>query len=104
MQDLDLYKKLQEFIRQGKHAVLATVVEAVGAVPRSAGAKMLVFEDGSSLGTVGGGCVEEKVRARVKEMATEETCCVLKVELLGKPGQIGNDVCGGVMKIMMERV
>lgn len=54
----NLLKILGEAIDSGRNVALATVVSADGSTPREAGAKMLVFEDSSIEGTVGGGALE----------------------------------------------
>jgi xanthine dehydrogenase accessory factor len=41
--------------------VLATMVDSQGSTPQKVGAKLLVRADGSTLGTMGGGCVEAEV-------------------------------------------
>ncbi|MDL2225726.1 XdhC/CoxI family protein [Eubacteriales bacterium OttesenSCG-928-M02] len=47
--------------QKGKPYALATVVKVVGSTPRGVGVKMLVYEDGSTVGTVGGGYIEQAV-------------------------------------------
>lgn len=54
--------RLAELQRAGKRAALATVVRVRGSAYRHEGAKMLVAEDGSSVGNVSGGCLEADVR------------------------------------------
>lgn len=54
----EVIKELSRAIDEGRPAALVTVVSADGSTPRGAGAKMLVFADGSIRGTVGGGAVE----------------------------------------------
>ncbi|HOX22902.1 MAG TPA: XdhC/CoxI family protein [Elusimicrobiales bacterium] len=58
--DAALFKALQQAIDSGRDIVLATVVSQEGSTPRDAGAKMLVFGDKTTLGTVGGGKLEAK--------------------------------------------
>ena len=53
-----VFKLLEEAIRQGRGAALVTVISAGGSTPRECGAKMVVYEDGSTAGTVGGGKLE----------------------------------------------
>jgi xanthine dehydrogenase accessory factor len=53
---------LVDLAEQGKTAALATVVRIDGSAYRRPGAKMLVLEDGSMVGTVSGGCLEADVR------------------------------------------
>ena len=54
-------KALAERLAAGLPAALATVTGSSGSVPREIGAKMLVFPDGTSLGTIGGGRLEAQV-------------------------------------------
>ncbi len=53
-----VFKLLEEAIRQGRSAALVTVISAKGSTPRECGTKMVVYEDGSIGGTVGGGAIE----------------------------------------------
>ena len=53
--DLAIIEALKNSIEKGKKSVLCTVIDEQGSTPRSVGAKMLVWEDGSIVGTIGGG-------------------------------------------------
>ena len=57
----NLIRLLGEAIDGGKNAAVVTIISADGSTPREAGAKMLVFENGSIEGTVGGGTLEALV-------------------------------------------
>ena len=63
----EVLDRLSELLKQGKRAALATVVRVRGSAYRHEGAKMLVAEDGSTVGNVSGGCLE----ADVKEVALQ---------------------------------
>ena len=54
----EIFNELKTVIEQGIPAVLCIVIETTGSTPRKAGSKMLVFQDGTIKGTVGGGSVE----------------------------------------------
>ena len=54
----ELYEAIAKRLRNGESVVLATVLKSSGSTPRGAGAQMLVFENGTTMGTVGGGTVE----------------------------------------------
>ncbi|MCK5553565.1 MAG: XdhC family protein [Deltaproteobacteria bacterium] len=54
----DIYRKMADIKHQGKRAALAIVVRTKGSTPEKAGAKMIVMEDGSIIGTLGGGEVD----------------------------------------------
>ena len=60
MSDELIYQAILDAKREGRSAALATVVRAQGSVPRHAASKMLVFADGRTVGTVGGGEVESQ--------------------------------------------
>ncbi|MDX1615067.1 MAG: XdhC family protein [Candidatus Promineifilaceae bacterium] len=85
----------------GQAVALATVVRARGSVPRHAGAKMLVYEDGRSEGTVGGGEMEARVIAAAREALSAGRPQLLPYSLVdptrGDPG-----VCGGEVEIYVE--
>jgi xanthine dehydrogenase accessory factor len=80
---------------------LCTVVNTKGSVPRHAGAKMLVFADGSIEGTVGGGETEKLVRDEALAALADGRTRFLDYELIdtekGDPG-----VCGGTVSVFVE--
>jgi len=86
----------QEIIRlheTGGQAVLATVVQAEKS-PRGPGAKMLVYPDGSTRGTIGGGVHESRVKAAALERMGSETPFLLRLE--------PEDACGGTLLVFIE--
>jgi xanthine dehydrogenase accessory factor len=58
---MSVYKQVVELEEAGRPFVLATIVRKAGSSPRKAGARMLVFPDGSISGTIGGGKFETMV-------------------------------------------
>ncbi|MGQ9521990.1 MAG: XdhC family protein [Anaerolineae bacterium] len=96
-----VYQAILDALRAGKSAAVATVVEVDGSAPRSAGAKMLILADGTTVGTVGGGGVEarviEEARAAIAEGRSREVVYRLRDPERGDPG-----VCGGDMRILIE--
>ncbi|MDP7421758.1 MAG: XdhC family protein, partial [bacterium] len=66
----DIYEAILETRKVGGKAALATIVSQKGSTPAPLGSKYLVREDGSTVGTIGGGCVE----AEVIELAQEVLC------------------------------
>jgi len=95
-----VYQAALEAIRQGEPAALATILEAKGSTPRAAG-KMLIYADGRTVGTVGGGGVEarvvEEAQAAIAEGKSRELEYRLVDEERGDPG-----ICGGDMRIFVE--
>ena len=63
MTDQEIFQKLGELQDQGVAVCLATIVEAVGSTPREVGAKMIACVDGTTYGSVGGGCGENTIRS-----------------------------------------
>src|SRR5258707_1156389 len=53
---------IADHLKNGKKFVVATILDSVGSSPRKAGTRMLIFEDRSFEGTIGGGALENAVR------------------------------------------
>ncbi|MDL2217573.1 XdhC family protein [Christensenellaceae bacterium OttesenSCG-928-M15] len=53
-----LFNTLYNTLQSGENAVLCSVIASSGSAPRGAGAKMIVYENGKTFGTIGGGAVE----------------------------------------------
>ena len=64
---LGLHEELVRLLGAGERVAVATVIRGRGSRPRAAGAKMLVREDGSSNGSVGGGALEASVVVDCRE-------------------------------------
>lgn len=79
--------------------MLATVVEGAEATPGRAGFKMLIFADGHTVGTVGGGALELRVRETAVELFSHRESCLLSYRLV--PEDIGM-LCGGEAKVFLE--
>lgn len=98
-----LYEELAEIERTGGAAALATVVRACGAVPRHAGSKMLVFADGRTLGSIGGGEMEKRVHEAALQSlrggGTQLLHYTYQDPAKGDPG-----VCGGELDVFVEPV
>ncbi len=58
---MDIYEELVRLKKEGRPAALATIVQCIGSSPQKEGAKMLVRDDGTISGTLGGGCLEAEV-------------------------------------------
>src|SRR2546428_452532 len=69
---MDIFEEIVRLRREGKRAALATIVHTNGSIPSYESSRMLVREDGSIAGTVGGGCVEAEVWAAAKDVIRGE--------------------------------
>ncbi|ADI83041.1 XdhC family protein [Geobacter sulfurreducens] len=98
MTDLELYEEIARLARLGEPFALATVVASSGSSPRKAGAKMLIRGDGSALGTVGGGHVEQDTLAAARASLAEGAPRTLEFVLTEEHGY----ACGGSMSVFIE--
>ncbi len=89
---------------QGDPFAMVTIVEAKGSVPRGAGAKMLVFPDGRTRGSIGGGCSESAVMQLAYDVIRTGLPKIEKVDLTGGAAEDEGMVCGGIMRVVIERV
>jgi xanthine dehydrogenase accessory factor len=98
MEDI-LYKAL-EAAQKGRSYAFATIVEAtLKGTPRKMGAKMIVFEDGSSYGTIGGGRNEKAAIAECLKALQSKKPNSVTYNYFGREGE---SVCGGKMKVFIE--
>lgn len=98
MTDLELYEEVVRLTRAGEPFALATVVAHDGSSPRKAGAKMLVRGDGSSLGSVGGGRVEQETIEAARVALADNKVYTLEFVLTEECGY----ACGGSMSVFVE--
>ncbi len=100
---LDVWEKTAAVLAEDRPAVLATIVERRGATPRGLGAQMAIFADGSTQGTIGGGCGEEEVKHAGKRLLLEgKKAAIVPVDLTGDPAAETADVCGGRYTVLLE--
>ena len=98
---VSLLRGLAEAVEAGVAVASATVVDTARSVPRHAGAKMLVFRDGSIAGTVGGGEMEARVVSEAQSSLADGRCRLLSYRLVD-PGRGDPGVCGGDVRIFVE--
>jgi xanthine dehydrogenase accessory factor len=100
----DLYTEIVRLREQGRRGALATIINVRGSIPSFETAKMLVRDDGSIVGTIGGGCVEAEVWQAAKEVMQSEKPRTLKFDLNQNPKYDTGLVCGGSLEIFVEPV
>ena len=98
----DIYSEIAKALEKKERCVLATLISRVGSAPRAVGAKYLIKEDGSSLGSIGGGCVEAEVWQEAQKVAEKREGRVLHFELTSEQLAEGGLVCGGNIDIFLE--
>jgi xanthine dehydrogenase accessory factor len=101
---MDVYEELVRLRGLGQKCALATIVEVRGSIPSYECAKLLVREDGSIAGTIGGGCVEAEVWNAAREVIETETPKHLSFNL-GQDAAYDNGlICGGQLEVFVEPV
>jgi xanthine dehydrogenase accessory factor len=101
---VDIFEQIVELRRQGRRGAIATIVNVRGSIPSFQTAKMLVRDDGSIVGTIGGGCVEADVWQAAREVMESEKPRTLKFDLNQDPKYDTGLVCGGTLEVFVEPV
>src|SRR5437588_790571 len=102
--EIDLFDEIQRMRQQGRKAALATIVQIRGSVPSFQSAKMLIRDDGSTLGSIGGGCVEAEVWAGAQDVIRDEKSKIMTFDLTDESLAEGGLICGGKVEIFIEPV
>lgn len=101
---MDIYAELVRLRGLGQKCALATIVQVNGSIPSFESAKMLVREDGSIVGTIGGGCVEADVWNAAREVMETERSKHLNFSL-GQDAAYDNGlICGGQLSVFVEPI
>jgi xanthine dehydrogenase accessory factor len=98
---MDIISKLAELIKEGKSVALCTVVESKGSTPRHQGSKMLVFPGGKTLGTVGGGEIENRITAEALDSLNIGKSRIVRYDMVD-PAKGDAGVCGGQVEVYVE--
>ncbi len=101
---MDIYEQIVELRRQGRRGAVATITNVRGSIPSFQTAKMLVRDDGSIAGTIGGGCVEAEVWQAAREVMEDEKPRTLTFNLNNNPKYDTGLVCGGTLDVFIEPV
>jgi len=96
-----LFNRILQTIKSDSRCAVATVVSSQGSSPRKIGAKMVIFKDGSIVGTIGGGGLEKVVIADALKSIRHQKS-FLKDYPLDKSS--GLQICGGKVSIFVEAV
>jgi len=99
----EIYIEMKRRLDLGARAAMATVVKTRGSTPQQVGAKMVIFDDGTFIGTVGGGCVEADIWAEAREVLRTGTSDIYRFNLNDEYEDAEGMVCGGQMEVLIER-
>jgi xanthine dehydrogenase accessory factor len=101
---MDIFDELVRLRRLGQKSALATIVQVNGSIPSFESAKMLVREDGTFVGTIGGGCVEADVWTAAREVMETEKPKHLTFSLGQDAAYDEGLICGGQLNVFVEPV
>ncbi len=101
---MDIYEQIVQLRREGRRGAVATIVNVRGSIPSFKTAKMLVRDDGSIVGTIGGGCVEAEVWQAAREVMESEKPRTLTFDLNQDPKYDTGLVCGGTLEVFIEPI
>lgn len=97
----DVYNALAELKQKSASSALCTIIKTKGSTPRNEGSKMLVNEDGSIVGTIGGGEVEARIIQEALNAIKTGKSTIISYDLIdpekGDPG-----ICGGSMDVFVD--
>jgi xanthine dehydrogenase accessory factor len=97
--DMELLELLAGDLEE--RVAVVTVVATKGSTPREAGAKMAVFYDGRTVGSIGGGCAEAEVARDAREILLEGGYRLKTVDMEDLAEEDGM-ACGGEMEVLIE--
>jgi xanthine dehydrogenase accessory factor len=100
----DVFAEILRLKQEGQRGALCTVISSKGSLPMSGKAKMLVGEDGTMVGTVGGGCLEADVWAEAQRVVKRDTSKIASFILTEQHAGESGLNCGGKVEIFIEPV
>src|ERR1700710_2255524 len=101
--NLEVLKASVRWIENGRRVLLVTVVKTWGSSPRPEGAMLAICEDGSVLGSVSGGCIEDDLIDRVRRLGIEQTCPeAMKYGISADEAHRFGLPCGGTIELVLE--
>src|ERR1700721_1321797 len=101
---MDVFEEIVRVRKIGQRAALATIVHTNGSIPSYEASRMLIRDDGSILGTVGGGCVEAEVWAAAKEVIQAEHPRKMTFNLNHEASYDAGLICGGTLEVFVEPI
>jgi xanthine dehydrogenase accessory factor len=100
----DVFRALVRAMDAGERTALVTIVSARGSTPQRVGARMLVYEDGRTVGTIGGGCYENDATGKAREAIRLARPQLVEYSLNEELAAESGLICGGVMEVFIEPV
>ena len=98
----EVFQAVGEALQSGEPAALVTIIRTQGSTPQRVGAKMLVFADGRTVGTIGGGCYENDAFWKARASLDTHKPQVVRYELTDDIAEESGLICGGQMEVYIE--
>src|ERR1700685_1929984 len=99
---MDIYDEIVRLRKVGQKCALTTIVQVNGSIPSYESAKLLVREDGSMVGTIGGGCVEAEVWNAAREVIATSKPRHMSFSLVQDAAYDNGLICGGQLDVFVE--
>ncbi len=100
----EVFAALAETQQRGEEVAPVTITASTGSTPQRVGAKMLVYADGRTVGTIGGGCYENDAFWKAREAIKARRPLNVKYELTDDFAEESGLICGGQMQVFIEPV
>jgi xanthine dehydrogenase accessory factor len=100
----EVFTALTAALERGEEVALVTIVSSTGSTPQRVGSKMLVYADGRTVGTIGGGCYEHDAFWKAREAITSRRPLNVHYELTDDIAEESGLICGGQMEVFIEPV
>ena len=97
-----LLGQLLRLLENGQKCALCSVIDREGSVPAPANAKLLVKEDGSIAGTIGGGALEADVQGLAHMVIKEQRPAIKKFDFGSEAPEDSLQICGGRIGLFIE--
>ncbi len=97
-----VYGAIVKALECGEQAALITIISANGSTPQRVGAKLLVYEDGRTVGTIGGGCYENDACLKAREVIRSHRPRVVRYDLADELAAENGLICGGQMEVFID--
>ncbi len=98
----EVFAAANDALTRGETVALVTIVRAQGSTPQRVGSKMLVYADGRTVGTIGGGCYEHDAFGKAREAILTGSPALVRYELSDDFAEENGLICGGQMEVYIE--
>ena len=101
---INIFVELNKILKEGERLVLARIIKQAGSAPRAIGTKCIFLEDGSIIGTIGGGLLEYQIQEEAKKTLKEGKSSIIHIELTGQEVAKSEMLCGGIVDVYLEPI